>query len=450
MPFLSTTRKRAIAYYRHSAEDKQENSVGIQKQHIEKFAAKYNVEVIHEEADEGVSGLTDHRPAFQRLFDNWIENPEAPPFDYVLVYDVSRWGRFQDLEEATLYSIRCKRRGKKIIYVDQGFPREGDDFTDHLLIQFKRWKAADFSRELSGKVFWGGVEVTKQGYSAGGMPPFGLSRLLLNEAKEPVQVLKRGEHKMISNQRVTFIPSGDDASKIVEEIFILFTKYWHTPAEIAHRLNREDKLSTTGKPWNRERVVRILSNEAYCGSQVYNKTWSRLKKPQHSNPKSEWIVAPNAFEGIVSRETFFQAQEQLYWLMSPRWQRGMRAIQHVRDLVGKELDSLLTAKYSEEERWLIARQFPLLFSITLPGNSSPRWCFVIDEEHKRFDHVIGIGVDMNGKSSESNKCFRIPTEVFSSGRFIVFSQHDPAYREFLIEEEQLQEEITKLCNAIIQ
>jgi DNA invertase Pin-like site-specific DNA recombinase len=85
--------RRAVAYYRHSAEEKQENSVLIQREKVEKFAQEHGVEIIHYEADEGVSGLTSNRPAFNRLFTKWIENPDAPQFEYVFVLDVSRWGR---------------------------------------------------------------------------------------------------------------------------------------------------------------------------------------------------------------------------------------------------------------------------------------------------------------------------------------------------------------------
>ena len=82
--------KKAIAYYRHSAEDKQENSVPIQREHAEKFAREFGIEIIHEEADEGKTGLLASRPGFERLFNEWVLNDDAPSFDYVLVYDVSR------------------------------------------------------------------------------------------------------------------------------------------------------------------------------------------------------------------------------------------------------------------------------------------------------------------------------------------------------------------------
>ena len=113
---------KAIAYYRHSAEDKQENSVAIQRQHTEKFARAHNIEIIHEEADEGKSGLLANRPAFERLFKNWIENPDAPSFEYVFVFDVSRWGRFQDQDQAAYFVHLCKKRRKEVVYISRGFP----------------------------------------------------------------------------------------------------------------------------------------------------------------------------------------------------------------------------------------------------------------------------------------------------------------------------------------
>ena len=67
-----SVQKRAIAYYRHSAEDKQENSVAIQREHTHKFAQENNLQIIHEEVDEGKSGLSANRPGFDQLFKNWI------------------------------------------------------------------------------------------------------------------------------------------------------------------------------------------------------------------------------------------------------------------------------------------------------------------------------------------------------------------------------------------
>ncbi len=85
---------RAIAYYRHSAQDRQENSVEIQRDQVREWAEQHGVEIIKEFADRGKSGLTSEgRPAFTEMMEEWVK--QRKDFDYVLCLDVSRWGRFQ-------------------------------------------------------------------------------------------------------------------------------------------------------------------------------------------------------------------------------------------------------------------------------------------------------------------------------------------------------------------
>ena len=44
---------RGVAYYRHSAKDRQENSVAIQQELVQKWARENGVEIVHEFADRG-------------------------------------------------------------------------------------------------------------------------------------------------------------------------------------------------------------------------------------------------------------------------------------------------------------------------------------------------------------------------------------------------------------
>ncbi|APG09600.1 hypothetical protein BKD09_14750 [Bradyrhizobium japonicum] len=37
-------------------------------------------------------------------------------FGGILVYDVSRWGRFQDIDESAYYEFLCKRKGVRVEY----------------------------------------------------------------------------------------------------------------------------------------------------------------------------------------------------------------------------------------------------------------------------------------------------------------------------------------------
>ena len=120
-----TFSKRAVAYYRHSAQDRQENSVEIQQDQVRKFAADNNIEIVEEYIDRGKTGLiTEGREAFQRMLHD-VETGKQQ-FDYVLVLDVSRWGRYQKRDIAAYYSALCEMHGAKVIYRWWGRVQEGE------------------------------------------------------------------------------------------------------------------------------------------------------------------------------------------------------------------------------------------------------------------------------------------------------------------------------------
>lgn len=78
--------------------------------------------------------------------------------------------------------------------------------------------------------------------------------------------------------------------------------------DIAESLNRDGVVSPGGGRWDRSKIRRILLNELYVGTLVYNRTTQKLKTPTRHNPKSEWIRTPGAFEPIVERTVFDEAQ----------------------------------------------------------------------------------------------------------------------------------------------
>ena len=99
-------RIRAVAYYRHSAQDRKENSIPIQRKQVREWAEANGYEIIHEFADTGKSGQTaEGRPAFTDMMENWIKNRDD--FVCALCLDMSRWGRFQDTDLSTLYRAEC-------------------------------------------------------------------------------------------------------------------------------------------------------------------------------------------------------------------------------------------------------------------------------------------------------------------------------------------------------
>jgi len=300
--------KKAVAYYRHSAQDKQEYSVEIQQEHVRKFAADNGIEIIKEFADRGISGIAvKDRDAFNEMIQVYVEGGKEK-FDFVLVFDVSRWGRFQDGDESAHYTWLCSSRGIKVIFSSMGFQKENDLFYG-VYLNFERWRAARYSQELSEKVWKGCSKIASYGYWAGGMAPYGMHRLLLDEQKKPVGVLGRGEHKAIHNQRTTLTPGGEGEVNTILEIFKSFVNRNRQPSVIAAMLNDRQIPSPGGNAWSRSAVYAILRNEIYAGTMVWNKTSQKLNKKSTHNLPADWVRTEGAFEPIVPKPLFDQAQQ---------------------------------------------------------------------------------------------------------------------------------------------
>lgn len=296
-PASAAPRFRGVAYYRHSARDRQENSVAIQQELVQKWAKENGVDIIHEFSDRGKSGLTaEGRDGFNEMMETWVK--KRKDFDFVLCLDVSRWGRFQDIDLSATYSADCKKHGKQVIYTTLGMPRP-DDPLYPVYVQFERFRAAQYSKELSAKVFHGCVKIAQQGYWAGGKAPYGFDRLLLDEARNRLHVLTRGQKKSIQNQRVTLTLGPEDQVVTVRRIFDDYIDAGHTMEQIADRLNAEGSRSAMGGAWNTVKIRRILTNIMYAGTLVYNKTTSKLKTPTRRNPIDQWVQTAGAIDPVV-------------------------------------------------------------------------------------------------------------------------------------------------------
>lgn len=442
------THKKAIAYYRHSAEDKQENSVAIQRQHTEKFARENDIEIIHEETDEGKSGLLATRPGFENLFANWVENPEAPQFDYVLVYDVSRWGRFQNQDEAAHYTYRCSMQGKEVVYVSRGFSDKTNPLYSSLETSLHRYMAGEYSRQLSAKVFYGCVKVSEQGYSAGGTAVYGMARQLLDVNKNPIRILNLGEHKQIANERVTFTPKNDETTETVREIFHLFVNKKYLIPDIVSYLNRKEILSASGKRWGWSKIIKILTDETYIGTRIYNKTWGRLKEKSHVNPRSEWVIVPNAFEGIIDEDLFKNAQERLYWILPSNWRKGIRAKNRARKFFLNNIRQWLLSKgMTPFEAEKIIMELPIIFAVKLENKHLIQWCFLISEKTRNFDEVLSISVTTDHKQI-IDEFFLIPTESFAVTDYLILNKNSSTYYNCKIDKDKIEEIMNHLVSQI--
>jgi DNA invertase Pin-like site-specific DNA recombinase len=297
--------KRAVEYVRMST-DHQKYSTDNQSAEIRAYAERRGFEIVRTYADEGKSGLrVDDRSAFRQILAD-IDAGDVD-FEAILVYDVSRWGRFQDINEAAYYELLCKRAGITIHFCAEQFENDGT-IGSSIIKVVKHGMAGEYSRELSVKVFAGQCRLISLGYRQGGPPGFGLRRMLVDERGEQKAILDRGEHKSIATDRVVLVQGPDEEVAIVREVYRRFIEEQRSERQIADWLNGKGILSDLGRPWTRGTIHQILINDKYAGHNVWGRTSFKLKGEHVRNDPSDWIRREQAFPAIVSQQMFDQAR----------------------------------------------------------------------------------------------------------------------------------------------
>jgi len=298
-------RIRAAEYVRMSTEH-QKYSTENQSEAIRQYAERRGIDVVRTYADEGKSGLRlDGRDALKQLIAD-VVNGRAE-FTMILVYDVSRWGRFQDADESAYYEYICKRAGISVQYCAEQFENDGSPVST-IVKGVKRAMAGEYSRELSAKVFTGQCRLIELGFRQGGPAGYGLRRMRVDQAGAAKGELARGEHKSIQTDRVTLVPGPPEEIETVRWMYRSFVKDGKTEGEIASALNARGIATDLGRQWTRGAVHQVLINEKYIGNNVWNRVSFKLKRKRVRNQPDMWIRADGAFEPIVARSLFDAAQ----------------------------------------------------------------------------------------------------------------------------------------------
>jgi DNA invertase Pin-like site-specific DNA recombinase len=296
---------RAAMYVRMSTEH-QQYSTENQADVIKKYASRRHLVIVKTFVDYGRSGLTlSGRLALRELLEE-VQSGTAD-FEAILVYDVSRWGRFQDADESAYYEYRCKRAHVQVHYCAEQFENDGSPVST-LLKTIKRSMAAEYSRELSVKVFAGQSRLTELGFRQGGAAGYGLRRQLVGPDGVVKQVLEKGERKSIQNDRVILIPGPEEEVQVVRKIFDLYTVEGMGIRRIARVLNAQGVQRDGHRRWTEDVVHTLLKNPKYVGAAVYNRTSFKLSKKAVRNPASMWVRRDHAFQPIVPLEQFEYAQ----------------------------------------------------------------------------------------------------------------------------------------------
>ena len=223
--------KKAVAYVRMST-DKQDYSIESQKRTIDEYAKKNKYTIITYFEDKGISGRdAEKRPAFMEM----IEESKKSYFNYVLIYDSSRFAR--NLEQSLIYKSILKKNNVELISITE--PMLDDDSQ---LIADALFGAMNemYSRKLSKVVKRGMTEKALKGEYIS-CAPYGYFK----PKDKPLVIVEK-------------------EANIVKEIFEEFLKGKSTYA-IAKMLNDKNIKTKKGNSIDTRWVKKILTNPTYKG-----------------------------------------------------------------------------------------------------------------------------------------------------------------------------------------
>lgn len=289
---------KVALYIRLSKEDnagRESESVKNQRSMLQNFSMKHKLNVFSEYVDDGFSGTSFNRPAFNQL----INDIESKNVNMVITKDMSRLGR--DYIQTGYYLERYfpenqVRYISLLDGIDTGIDTSMNDITP-----FKAIMNDMYAKDISKKIKSVKHNKQKKGLFIGGKAPYGYiispyerNKLIIDN--EPAEIVK-----MIFQLSL----EGKSSREIAT---ILNKQNIPTPATYAN-INLSMKGAYSGK-WSSERVTYTLKNQMYIGNMVQGtiKKVSYKSKKCIRLPKDEWIVVQNTHEAIVEKEIFDKVQ----------------------------------------------------------------------------------------------------------------------------------------------
>lgn len=188
--------------------------------------------IIHVYADRALSGRSDQRPEFQMM----IKAAAAQAFEVVLVYKLNSFAR--NRYDSAKYKHKLKKYGVRVVSAMENI---ADDPSGILLESVIEGMAEYYSAELAENVMRDLTENALECKWTGGIVPLG--------------------YKLDANQRLII---DETAAKIVRWIYQMVLD-GRAQVGIIKELNAAGCKTSIGRPFGRNSLHKILSNERYMG-----------------------------------------------------------------------------------------------------------------------------------------------------------------------------------------
>lgn len=125
--------KKAVAYARTSTNVQMKESIDAQFRAIEDYCERNNILLMEKYKDEGISGTSDDRPAFQEM----IKASEDGLFDYVIVLKPDRFTR--TMHDETVYIRQLKENNVQVLSVHEDIDNTPENPVIETLFEKLKW-----------------------------------------------------------------------------------------------------------------------------------------------------------------------------------------------------------------------------------------------------------------------------------------------------------------------
>ena len=281
-------------YIRLSKEDESEGpseSVTNQKSLLDEFVKKHRLSVYDVYMDDGYSGTSFERPAFQKM----IADIEAKKVNMVITKDLSRLGRDYIMTGHYMERYFPEKRVRYISLldgIDTGVESTANDITP-----FRAIMNDMYAKDISKKIKSVKRDKQRKGQFIGGKPMFGYKM-----------------HPMEKNKIVI----DEEAAPVVRRIFAMALDGMSC-RKIAATLNEEavptpaaycgwnvGRKGPYAGLWSGERISEMLQNETYIGNMVQGRTVkiSYKSKKCLRQARENWVIVEGTHEPLIDKETF--------------------------------------------------------------------------------------------------------------------------------------------------
>ncbi|GHU38393.1 resolvase [Clostridia bacterium] len=288
----------AGAYIRLSAVDRKQkgDSIEVQQTIIADFIAEHgDIELTDTYIDNGLSGQTLERPAFQRM----LADMESGKIDCALCKDLSRLGR-SAIDTGYYIEKYFPTLGVRFIAINDDYD-SADGNSGGIMISLKNMVNEAYALDIGRKIRTTKQMQIRDGGFVGQFAPYGY----IKNPNNCHALLVEPTAAVIVKQMFDMAANGDGYGVILEWLngsgVLPPQQHLHSIGVLSEKQVTEQTL------WNKTAIRTILTNCVYVGDMAQGKkrTQSRVTKPI---PTENWVITPNTHEAIVTREIFEKVQ----------------------------------------------------------------------------------------------------------------------------------------------